>query len=178
MNLPVGYLIGLGSNIAPAQNMPAMLAGLLDIHPRLMVSRIVRTAPKGIDSPHDFLNAVVFLPVDMPADELKQRTNAIEAKLGRDRSRPDKKLIDRTADIDLLLRTEPGQRDERLDQIESYLLLRAKEMFDYIAGRPTPAVTPATQIETVMLDGCTLGQTPATIDRDDRTGLIRVIEQR
>lgn len=178
MNLPVGYLIGLGSNIAPAQNIPAMLAGLLDIHPRLMVSRIVRTAPKGIDSPHDFLNAVVFLPVDMPADELKQRTNAIEAKLGRDRSRSDKKLIDRTADIDLLLRTEPGQRDERLDQIESYLLPRAKEMFDYIAGRPTPAVTPGTQIETVMLDGCTLGQTPATIDRDDRAGLIRVIEQR
>lgn len=178
MNLPVGYLIGLGSNLAPERNIPAMLLGLLAIHPSLMVSRIVRTAPKGIDSEHDFLNAVVFLPTDLPAQELKQRTNAIEAELGRDRSRPDKKWIDRTADIDLLLRIEPGQRDEVLDQIESYLLPRAKEMFDYLIGRPTKAVSADTRVETVLLQGCTLGQTPTTIDRDNRTGLIRIIEQR
>lgn len=157
--------------------MPAMLEGLLAVHPRLMLSRIVRTAPKGIDSKNDFLNAVVFLPVDLPAIELKQKTNAIEAALGRDRSRPDKKLIDRTADIDLLLRTEPGQRDEVLDRIESYLLPRAREMFDYLAGRPIPPVSADSQIATVLLSGCRLGQAPTTIDRDQRTGLIRVVEQ-
>lgn len=178
MNLPIGYLIGLGSNIEPGKHLPEMLRGLLRIHPMLMISRVVRTKPKGIQSDNDFLNAVVFLPVDMPADELKIKTNAIEAALGRDRSRADKKLIDRTADIDLLIRTEPGQRDEVLDQIESYLLARAREMFAYIAGQPLMPIDKQTTVQTITLDDVSLGEAPTTVYRDDRTGLIRVINNR
>lgn len=174
MNLPVGYLIGLGSNIAPEKNLPEILRQLLGIHPQITLSRVLRTEPKGIDSAHAFLNAVVFLPTSLPADELKRRTNAIEINLGRDRSRPDKKKIDRTADIDLLMKTHPTQLDKPLDTIESYLLPSAREVIAYISGAPLPAIEG--EIVSIALEGVRLGEAPTTIHCDDSTGLIRIIQ--
>jgi 2-amino-4-hydroxy-6-hydroxymethyldihydropteridine diphosphokinase len=96
------YFVSLGSNIAPYQNMVRMVRALLEISAEIDVSRVIVTAPNGIDSDRPFLNACVRLHSELDATTLKTRFNAIEAQLGRDRSDPGRSYKDRPADLDII----------------------------------------------------------------------------
>lgn len=170
------YLLGIGSNVAPQQNVPAILTALLSISPRLYVSRIVRTAPEGMVSAHDFLNAVVLVDTPLAPEALKQQTNRIEEALGRDRSAPDCKTRDRPADIDLLARMAQGHPTRLPDIKEDYLRPLAAELIDYVQQRPLHP--PSGTIAPVRLGALQLGQTPTAIYRDDRSALVRICQQR
>lgn len=65
-------------------------------------SSIYRTAPRYVLDQADFLNLVVCGESDLSPGELLSRTQAIEARFGRDRSR-ERSKGPRTLDIDLLL---------------------------------------------------------------------------
>ena len=168
--MPTGYLLGIGSNVAPERNVPAVLKALLALSPQLYVSRVVQTAPEGMQSEHDFLNLVALVATDLSAEELKAATNRIEETLGRDRSAPDRKVRDRPADIDLLTPISAA-RQSTLPMIkENYLRPLAEELLDYLQQRPLP--TPSGVVTPIQLDALTLGNTPAAVYRDDATGAI------
>ncbi len=174
--MPSGYLLGIGSNVAPEQNVPAVLKALLAISPQLYLSRVVRTEPEGMQSAHDFLNLVVLVATELPPEALKEATNRIEEQLGRDRSAADRKIRDRPADIDLLTRINDARRTQLPMIKENYLRPLAEELLDYLQQRPlriaNGVVTP------IQLDDLALGETPTAIYRDHGTGLIRIGEQR
>ncbi|NQD36406.1 2-amino-4-hydroxy-6-hydroxymethyldihydropteridine diphosphokinase [Permianibacter sp. IMCC34836] len=168
--MPSGYLLGIGSNVAPEQNVPAVLKALLAISPQLYLSRVVRTAPEGMQSAHDFLNVVVLVTSDLSPEALKQQTNRIEEALGRDRSAPDRKTRDRPADIDLLTRIRNARRTQLPMIKENYLRPLAEELLDYLQNRPLRA--PNGVVTPIHLDGLSLGEMPATVSLDTATGVI------
>ena len=96
------YFLGLGSNIEPEKYIPKIIAALFEWSARVDVSKVYWTAPENLDSQRHFLNAAVRIESELEQAELKQKLVAIEEDLGRDRSDPDKKIKDRTADIDIL----------------------------------------------------------------------------
>jgi len=96
------YFVSLGSNIAPHQNMVRMVQALLEISAEIDISRVIVTAPNGIDSDRPFLNACVRLHSEFDATTLKAQFNTIEARLGRDRSDPGRSYKDRSADVDIV----------------------------------------------------------------------------
>ncbi len=96
------YYLGIGSNVAPTQNLPQIIAHLLNRFHRLRLSPIIETLPIGMSSRSPFLNGVVYLESPQESSALKIELNEMEAALGRDRSDPLKKVKDRPADIDIL----------------------------------------------------------------------------
>lgn len=97
-----GYLLGIGSNINPYDNIAAIITGLLQHFGQLTLSRILTIPPVGMNSHRDFLNAAAFIETDIPRSELKAICNHIEIDLGRDRDDPLSKTKDRPADLDIL----------------------------------------------------------------------------
>jgi 2-amino-4-hydroxy-6-hydroxymethyldihydropteridine diphosphokinase len=163
------YFLGLGSNVNPYANVPRMLAALLELAPTLQMSRIMATEPVGLRSAENsFLNLAVAFHYPGDAATLKTRLNAIEVALGRDRARPDKKVRDRTADLDILfvltdrvtpprgadLPTEPYMRPLVLDLLASLDLCTATTCGD--------ALPPGAS---VIFNGAPIGRHPATLDR-------------
>lgn len=105
------YFIGIGSNIRPEQHVPAAIGLLQGIDKQLVVSRVIRTAPVGLlDSRSFFLNLAVMLECPLSARSLKDELNEIEHRLGRDRSDPNKKVKNRTIDLDILFHLDEWQR--------------------------------------------------------------------
>lgn len=101
------YIIGIGSNINPQHNVPRILTALLDLADEIQTSRIIQTAPSGMDSQRPFLNLAASLLYPDEAAALKTRFNTIETRLGRDRAAPDSSVRDRPADLDILLQLSP-----------------------------------------------------------------------
>lgn len=97
-----GYLLGIGSNIYPGDNIAQIITLLLERFFTLHVSRILQISPIGINSNHYFLNAVIFTETNIAQYNLKNICNNIEIALGRNRSDPMKKIKNRTADLDIL----------------------------------------------------------------------------
>lgn len=97
-----GYLLGIGSNINPDENIAQIIALLLEHFSTFSLSRIIRIPPIGMNSNLDFLNTVAFIKTDTREQELKEICNNIEIQLGRDRNDPTRKMKDRTADLDIL----------------------------------------------------------------------------
>ena len=96
------YLCGLGSNIEPGHNMSEVLYRLIEEVEWIWISEILETKPVGMQTTRNFVNAlVVFWSVE-ERKNLKLKLNAIEAKMGRDRSDPDRKQKDHTMDIDII----------------------------------------------------------------------------
>lgn len=95
--------IAIGSNLAPEKNVPIVLDTLLGEFGELWLSSVVYTQPEGMDSRNHFLNAVCLLPTSWDVRQLKRWLSQLEIDLGRDRSHPDKKILDRAADLDILL---------------------------------------------------------------------------
>ncbi len=89
---PRDLYVGIGSNIEPSRHVPAILDALLDLAPTIVVSPVAVTEPIGIpQAGGDFWNLAARLSTDAPEADVKQRFNAIERRLGRDRDDPHRK---------------------------------------------------------------------------------------
>jgi 2-amino-4-hydroxy-6-hydroxymethyldihydropteridine diphosphokinase len=103
----------LGSNIEPEANLPAAVRLLAQMTRVVAVSRVWETAPLGVTSQANFLNAAVVIETDLIAPVLKHEVlEAIERQLGRVRQAD--KNAPRPIDLDIMLFNEDildlGQR--------------------------------------------------------------------
>jgi 2-amino-4-hydroxy-6-hydroxymethyldihydropteridine diphosphokinase len=97
------YYLSLGSNIAPAQNLPRAVDHLAAAGRLVAVSAAYETEPVGKPEQPPFLNAAVILANALPANDLKRYViTGIENTLGRQRD-PQDKYAPRTIDIDIAL---------------------------------------------------------------------------
>jgi len=96
------YLLGLGSNIQPAQHLSAAIDQLTELGEVMMVSEAVETAPVGDDFDRPFVNQLLLLRSSLVAPQLKFRLQQLEINLGREPKTPARKFKDRTIDIDIL----------------------------------------------------------------------------
>lgn len=175
--MKTGYLIGIGSNIAPEENVPRVLERLAREFGEVRVSSICRTEPEGIASERHFLNLVVYLETELNETRLKGWLNALEESMGRDRSHPDKKRLDRTADLDILRRLAPGERlSPHALPSESYL----RPCFEELAARlellPDCGGLPSPGGFQLSLNGTRFGNSPALLHLDARSGHLYVTE--
>lgn len=170
------YLVCVGSNIDPRANVARLLQELLTLSDEINVSRVIKTEPVGFSSPHKFLNLSVCLRSDQDEGTLKETFNAIETKLGRDRSAPDKKLKDRVADLDILFKIPKGQM--AIDQTplpeEPYARPTVVELLDYLKITCGADVPPLPEGVEVPVGDVSLGKWPVTLHKDQRTGEIRI----
>jgi 2-amino-4-hydroxy-6-hydroxymethyldihydropteridine diphosphokinase len=104
------YFVSLGSNIEPYQNVARAIDALLQLSPRLDVSRIIKTKAAGFQSSQYFLNLCVRFFSPLSSVELKSQLEKIEEALGRDRTDPNRKLKDRPADLDILFALEANDQ--------------------------------------------------------------------
>ncbi|MEC7547115.1 MAG: 2-amino-4-hydroxy-6-hydroxymethyldihydropteridine diphosphokinase [Pseudomonadota bacterium] len=96
------YLLGLGSNIEPEENLNKALNALTHEGDLIAHSPAVLTAPVGDTFSQIFGNQLAILKTELPAPMLKQRLQRIEESLGREPKSPGRKTRDRTIDIDIL----------------------------------------------------------------------------
>jgi len=165
-----GFLLGLGSNIDPFANFARIIDLLLNSFEQISISRILNIPPVGMNSQHDFLNAVAFIATDLSAQQLKTICNQIEIELGRDRTDPDRKHKDRPADLDILATTDlPEDAHKPASSItdEYFLYPLIDELHAYLLDSPTPALQAGSNIQVGQL---TFGQTATTIYRNRDTG--------
>lgn len=115
-----GFFVGIGSNLQPEYHVPLILSRILRQFGCLWLSSVVHTQPTGMKTTNPFLNAVCLIPTERSAEQLKAWMVALEIELGRDRTHPDKKVLDRSADLDLLL---PLKAVDQIEQwpAESYI---------------------------------------------------------
>jgi len=174
--MSMGFLVGVGSNIAPERNVPSMLERLVRRFGDLRISSVRRTEPQGIESGNAFLNLVIHLETDMNEGELKNWLNALEEELGRDRSNPDKKRLDRTADLDLLCRIDRGERLTREDlPPEPYLRPSLVELAVGMGVLPDDGSAATEGGASLTLDGAAFGEQPALLRLDKQGKRIRVV---
>jgi len=157
-------LCSLGSNVEPEHNIPLAIDRLARWFSLLQVSPLIHTAPVGLMGGGDFINGLVRFQTNLSDGELKQRLNALEIDLGRDRHHPDKKRLPRTIDVDIL--------DRR------------RALKDLVPGENTPymrdmwaadqGVFKGLTLWPVRLDQQLLGQETAAVHFDHRTGQVRV----
>jgi len=169
-----GFLIGIGSNLSPHQHIGEIITALTEQFPKVSLSRVLQIPPIGMNSQNDFLNLVVFVETDWPQQQLKDLCNSIEIRLGRDRSDPDRKIKDRTADLDILLAiSEADKLSLPMSQItdEYFLYPLIDELFAFLAGKPFNAKQVGVGIQHHDL---TFGKAATTINRDTTAGQKRI----
>ncbi len=159
------YLCGLGSNVEPRLNLANAVATLLEENNTLWLSPVIHTQPKGIVTKRSFLNALVVFYSPLSLCQLKNRTNALEEALGRDRADPLRSLKDRRIDVDILEQSGDGCFTGATIE-ESYY----RELFTGLEHTRSARVT-------IRIVGHSLGQAPATIHRDARSGDVVVIQE-
>ncbi|NLS52987.1 2-amino-4-hydroxy-6-hydroxymethyldihydropteridine diphosphokinase [Hafnia alvei] len=96
--------IALGSNLAnPLHQVQSALNALAELPQTKLIatSSLYRTPPLGPQDQPDYLNAVVALDTDLPAENLLDHTQKIELEHGR--VRKDERWGPRTLDLDILL---------------------------------------------------------------------------
>jgi 2-amino-4-hydroxy-6-hydroxymethyldihydropteridine diphosphokinase len=169
-----GFVIGIGSNIAPERNVPRILRMLLAEFGALRMSRILRTRPVGMTSQAEFLNLAVFVETDLDAAALKAVCNRIETGLGRDRDDPDSARKDRPADLDILFPVIPGQMLRPVVEGDYQRPVLA-DLLSFLGLGQAPDGLPAG--ETVDLDGISAGEVAATVDWQGGAGDVVVVEQ-
>jgi 2-amino-4-hydroxy-6-hydroxymethyldihydropteridine diphosphokinase len=95
--------IAIGSNLGDRARLLAQAVARLHAPPEIavaVVSSVYETAPVGLTTQPDFLNAVVAVDTTLPPGELLARCLAIETALGRERR---ERWGPRTIDLDVLL---------------------------------------------------------------------------
>jgi len=170
-----GYLLGIGSNIDPHENISQIIKLLLDHYPLLSLSRVLEIPPIGMNSDRDFLNVVVFIPTEHAEVDLKAVCNRIEVQLGRNRNDPERKTKDRPADLDILTKIQfPDEADRPAHLItdEYFLYPLLDELIAYLSNKSYSLQQ--TGID-MSVDDLAFGQTATTIDGNTRTGNKRVI---
>lgn len=175
MTLQSGFLMGIGSNIEPHDNLVTIINQLLEHFPKITLSRVLLLPPIGMNSQHDFLNVVVFIETNIIEDALKQICNTIETNLGRDRNDPARKTKDRPADLDILTSVQ-YPKDYGLpphtltDEYFLYPLL--EEISAYICGKHISLEQEGISLMSMNL---AFGQTATTIYRQTDTRNKRII---
>lgn len=170
-----GYLLGLGSNIAPEENFARIVDQLLHRFDVLHLSRVLNIPPIGMNSHRPFLNAVAFIETDMPEEALKIICNQIETSLGRDRADPDSKIKDRPADLDILAFISlPAQRDIPARSLtdEYFLYPLIDELTAFLCDEAAPAAQPGCPISCGRLR---FGESATTIYRNGHARQKRVV---
>jgi len=158
-----GYLLGLGSNLGPQDNMAAMVTALVSEFGELDISRVLKIPPVGMNSHRDFLNTIIFVETDLPQTALKAFCNQIEIQLGRDRDDPLSKTKDRPADIDILCPlTLPDEADIAVSSVtdEYFLYPIIRELLGYLTETAEVSPPEGVLIKTSHLS---FGETATTI---------------
>lgn len=173
------YFIGVGCNIKPEVNVPDILSRLLNDFSRISVSRLCFTEPVGMKSDQLFVNFVVSIESELSPDAMKAYCNQVEQDFGRDRSDPNRKHLDRRADLDIVYRCAPEQLQQesvRVDELcdEHFLRPMFRELLNFSLGQAIPA--PRYDCLNCEVQGLSLGQVPATVDLDPRTGHVVIVQ--
>lgn len=96
-------VIAIGSNINPTHHVPLALDHLAQRYHTLVISRILETAPVGMqDGSSAFYNLCVAFEADVKAVDLKADLVGIEVALGRDRQNPNRSKLARPIDLDIV----------------------------------------------------------------------------
>lgn len=90
----------LGSNIRPAECLPAARRLLEGLGRVVRASRVWESSPVGFADQANFCNGAIHLQTALTPAELKERLREIEAILGRVRD-PDNRNAPRTIDLDI-----------------------------------------------------------------------------
>ncbi|NOQ81981.1 MAG: 2-amino-4-hydroxy-6-hydroxymethyldihydropteridine diphosphokinase [Methylophaga sp.] len=170
-----GYLLGIGSNIDPHENISQIIKLLLKHYPLLSLSRVLEIPPIGMNSQRDFLNVVVFIQTEQAEVDLKAICNSIEVQLGRNRNDPERKTKDRPADLDILTKIQlPTEADRPAHLItdEYFLYPLLDELIAYLSSKPYSLQQTGVEMN---VDNLPFGQTATTIDRNTHTSNKRVI---
>lgn len=96
------FLLGLGSNIQPEQNLPKAQSALEEVGQIATCSPALSTQAVGKSFHQSFHNQLLVFESELPAPLLKQKLQQIEVALGREPKSPARKTKDRTIDIDIL----------------------------------------------------------------------------
>ncbi len=172
-----GYLLGIGTNLDPERNVPAIVEALLRCFGSIQLSRFYQTLPIGMQSTKRFINFCAFVPTELGPEACKAACVAIEIALGRDRSHPASKTRDRPADLDLLIQLGNDGEWVQLEPVPDYLAVAAAELTAVLSpGADVPALTGC--VRGFVLRGRWLGETPTTIDGNDGPGLVAVGQDR
>lgn len=100
------FLLGLGSNIEPENNLKKALELLQQQGDVISASPAVTTAAVGDTFHFPFMNQLVILHSEQQPNFLKIKLQNIERTLGREAKTPARKEKDRTIDIDILYRSD------------------------------------------------------------------------
>jgi 2-amino-4-hydroxy-6-hydroxymethyldihydropteridine diphosphokinase len=171
-----GFLLGIGSNIEPHTNIQAIISALSHRFEHIHLSRVLSIPPIGMNSHRDFLNVVVFIETDLNQQEVKTYCNDIEAALGRDRSDPNRKTKDRTADLDILTEMRlPADQARSANSItdEYFLYPLIDELVAYLCGETDSLKQVG---ECLQIDDLSFGQSATTINRNTGTSDKRVAQ--
>lgn len=166
-----GYLLGLGSNIEPFDNLARITTLLLENFDSISMSRVLHIPPVGMNSQHYFLNAVAFIETDLDHDDLKYICNQIEVALGRDRDDPDSKHKDRPADLDILaylMFPRDATREASSITDEYFLYPLIDELKAFLNNQPLQMTIQKGSV--INTDELTFGETATTIDRNGNAG--------
>ena len=164
-----GYLLGVGSNINPHENITQIVDLLLKNFAQLHLSRVLRIPPIRMNSQRDFLNLVIFIETNIAETKLKSICNAIEIQLGRDRSDPERKIKDRPADLDILtyISLPIDQYRSARDITDEYFIYPLlDEIIAYLMGQSSDLSQTGIALNIADL---TFGQSATTINRDAST---------
>lgn len=94
-------IIGVGSNIAPADNIPRALALLKQHHHVLGKSSLVTTSPIGFANQDDFINGAIAVETTCEQQQFTTYLKTVEDKLGRVRTV--NKFGPRPIDLDIVV---------------------------------------------------------------------------
>lgn len=94
-------VVGLGSNIAPEQNIPKAKEILAQKCSILAESRFAMTKSVGDTQQSDFMNGTVLLETELDSNRLKAELKKIESRLGRGENHSHE--TPRTIDLDIVL---------------------------------------------------------------------------
>ncbi|MDX9702138.1 MAG: 2-amino-4-hydroxy-6-hydroxymethyldihydropteridine diphosphokinase [Candidatus Auribacterota bacterium] len=102
MNAPAHkVVIGMGSNINPAQNIQAAIDRIALDHAVLGIATWEWTKPIGRADQDDFINTAVYIATGFNRDQLAGYLRSIENELGRVRTSD--KFAPRTIDLDIVV---------------------------------------------------------------------------
>lgn len=114
------FLLGLGSNIEPENNLKKTLELLQQQGDVISTSPAVTTAAVGDTFHFPFMNQLVILHTQQQPNFLKVKLQNIERKLGREAKNPARKEKDRTIDIDILYRSDELNHCINVELEDSY----------------------------------------------------------
>jgi 2-amino-4-hydroxy-6-hydroxymethyldihydropteridine diphosphokinase len=161
------YLCSIGSNIDPEDNVGRVITELAARFDSVTFSPFIYTAPVGMCSQRQFINALFYLHCELTERSLKQLFNQLETEHGRDRGDSLSSVKDRPLDIDIL--AVSSSLDFPLPK-ESYLQPLATALLG------SESLPPSVMVAKVTIGRLQLGDRTATIHFNSATGHIVVVD--